>query len=250
MQGLQALSPRRWPPLGAFITLPALRVVHDWAERKHLRLKGTNPAQGIARNPERKRERYLSPDELQRLGAALAAAEAERTERREAVALIRLLLLTGTRLREILTLRWEWIDWTRHVVRLPESKSGAKNLYLCAPALEVLRGLGPQGAGLVLPGITPGQPMAHPFRVWRRLCRRARLVELLSRNRGGPSPGASRGVEDGAVCGGGCRAATDPCLPRGRIDHAPRERRRLAPVQRGQPRRDTAEVGARTGGVE
>jgi len=30
LQGLQALSPRRWPPLGAFIKLPALRVVHDW----------------------------------------------------------------------------------------------------------------------------------------------------------------------------------------------------------------------------
>src|SRR6516165_946638 len=30
-QGLQALSPRRWPPLGAFIKLPALRVVHDWS---------------------------------------------------------------------------------------------------------------------------------------------------------------------------------------------------------------------------
>src|SRR5215471_331868 len=30
LQGLQALSPRHWPPLGAFIKLPALRVVHDW----------------------------------------------------------------------------------------------------------------------------------------------------------------------------------------------------------------------------
>src|SRR5215510_747775 len=29
LQGLQALSPRHWPPLGAFIKLPALRVVHD-----------------------------------------------------------------------------------------------------------------------------------------------------------------------------------------------------------------------------
>src|SRR5262244_1330751 len=28
-QGLQVLSPHRWPPLGAFIKLPALRVVHD-----------------------------------------------------------------------------------------------------------------------------------------------------------------------------------------------------------------------------
>ena len=36
VQGLQALSPRHWPPLGAFIKLPALRVVHDW-----LRVLGT-----------------------------------------------------------------------------------------------------------------------------------------------------------------------------------------------------------------
>jgi hypothetical protein len=87
-----------------------------------------------------------------------------------------LLLLTGARLGEIQTLRWEWIDWERQQARLPDSKTGVKTVYLAPPTLAVLQACGPQTQGLVLPGIKPGQPMAHPQKVWRRLCQRAQVT--------------------------------------------------------------------------
>ncbi len=55
------------------------------------------------------------------------------------IALIRLLLYTGARLGEIMTLRWEWIDSARGLARLSDSKTGEKWVYLPPPAMDVLR---------------------------------------------------------------------------------------------------------------
>ena len=113
------------------------------AEHWGLRTPGTNPVKGTQRYPEHQRERHLSPGELARLGEVLRQAEVERIERPSVIALIRLLLLTGARLGEVLGMRWADIDWTHGQLRLPDSKTGAKTLYLSPPALAVLRALEP-----------------------------------------------------------------------------------------------------------
>lgn len=113
-------------------------LAEDWKYRP----AGSNPCRGAKRFAEHKVERFLSAEELSRLGEALAAAEEgrlvldadappappekrkrggqKRTEPRSenphAIAAIRLLLLTGCRLGEILELRWPHIDFDR---RLP-----------------------------------------------------------------------------------------------------------------------------------
>jgi integrase len=166
---LAALHRRlRTTPYMANRVLSLCAVLLNWAEEWGMRPEGSNPARRVTPYKERPRERYLTPGELARLGTALA--EAGRTERREALALVRLLLFTGARLGELLTLRWEWGR-----LRLPESKTGAKTLYLGPPALAILEGLGPQRQGLVLPGVQREKPMAHPHKVWRRLCAAAHL---------------------------------------------------------------------------
>jgi integrase len=58
-----------------------------------------------------------------------------------AVAAIRLLLLTGARLREILTLRWDFIDSERGLIFLPTSKTGRKTIVLNTAALALIDGL-------------------------------------------------------------------------------------------------------------
>jgi integrase len=120
-----------------------------------------NPARNIVRNPERGRQRFLSMDELGRLGQALRLAEtigltwapdlakpgakhAPRPKNRVriidpfAVAAIRLLLLTGARLHEILDARWEWLDTDLGFLALPDSKTGRKTLFLNDAARGIL----------------------------------------------------------------------------------------------------------------
>jgi len=108
------------------------RMAEIWGERP----PGSNPCRYVEKFGERQRERFLSADELARLGEALKHAEGK--EPPSAIAAIRILILTGCRLSEILSLRWEWIDFERGCLLLPDSKTGAKNVPLGAPALRAL----------------------------------------------------------------------------------------------------------------
>ena len=69
--------------------------------------EGANPCRSVRKYKEGRRERFLTRDEYRRLGAALAEAEADGSAWPPAIAALRLLMLTGCRLNEILTLRWE-----------------------------------------------------------------------------------------------------------------------------------------------
>jgi integrase len=97
-----------------------------------------NPARAVEKFPERSRERYLSGDEVARLGQALAEAEKSASEPWQAIAAIRLLLFTGCRRGEVLGLRWDYIDNDNGVILLPASKTGQKTIYLTAPVLSIL----------------------------------------------------------------------------------------------------------------
>lgn len=149
------------------------------AEQWGLRPQNSNPVTGLPRYPERPRERYLTPAELSRLWAVLD--EARRTHAANAVGLaaLRLLLLTGARVGEILTLQWGMIDWEQGRARLPESKTGAKTLYLAPEALDVLRTL-PRGVHQTwcLPGRKDGHHFVALPRLWYRLREEAGLPDV------------------------------------------------------------------------
>jgi integrase len=128
---------RRATPTEANRMLALLSVLFHFAERIGERPDSSNPCRHVERFPQRRRERFLSADELARLGDALAAYAGSPNH----VATIKLLIFTGARLGEVLGLRWEWIDFERGEARLPDSKTGAKTIHLPPPALEVLAGL-------------------------------------------------------------------------------------------------------------
>jgi integrase len=80
------------------------------AEQWGMRSDGSNPVRHVKKYKEAKRERYLSEPELRRLGKALSDVQADQTETPFTLTAIGLLILTGARLTEILTLKWENVD--------------------------------------------------------------------------------------------------------------------------------------------
>jgi integrase len=110
-----------------------------WCEVKRYRPTGSNPCRGLEKYSEDPRRRYLTPNELKRVGAALRIGARYRRLSPAAIASIRLLVLTGARVSEILSLKWSHVDLAAGVLRLPDSKTGAKEILLNAAALDVLK---------------------------------------------------------------------------------------------------------------
>jgi integrase len=143
------------------------------------RLRADNPAIGVKKYPGKKLERFLSPAELHRLGGVLAAAASLGVESKFAIAAIRMLILTGCRKNEVLTLRWAWIDRFHRCLRLPDSKTGAKVVHLGAPALRVLSSLTPRaGNPYVFAGRTAGTHVTDLQSVWSRIRKSAELEDV------------------------------------------------------------------------
>jgi integrase len=113
---------------------------------------------------------------LARLGEVLTTAERNRSVSPFAVAAIRLLVFTGARRNEILTLKWEHVDLERACLRLPDSKTGQKTVYLNAPALQLLAEV-PRLADCpyVIVSALSGAHLVSLEKPWRRVRTRAGL---------------------------------------------------------------------------
>lgn len=145
-----------------------------WGERKD----ATNPVADVEKFAEVKRERFLSPEELGSLGKALGEA-GERGDSPYVIGAIRLLILTGARLSEILTLKWEHVDFDARLLRLPDSKTGKKTVALAAPALDVLAKLPRQeGNPHVICGAVAGSHLVNLQKPWRRIRAAAALDDV------------------------------------------------------------------------
>lgn len=183
--------------------------MYTFAARRKIVAEGFNPARGIEKYREQGRERYLTGEELQRLGATLIEAEtvgvpwvideanpkAKHTPKHfrgqrqvadpYAVAAIRLLLFTGARLREILHLEWTHVDIERGLLFLPDSKTGKKTIVLNGAALDLLDSLKARAVlefgrarGCVIKGLNEELPRADLKRPWEAIRRRAELDDV------------------------------------------------------------------------
>jgi integrase len=145
------------------------------AERWKLRPAGSNPCRGLEKFKEHRVERWLTGEELAKLGDALAAYDGSPY----AVAAIKLLAFTGARLGEVLGLRWEWIDFERGEARLPDSKTGAKTLHLPPPALSVLAELPRIDSNpYVICGSRDGAALVNLEKPWRVIRKAAGLGDV------------------------------------------------------------------------
>ena len=181
-------SELRDKPYQANRLLAVIASLYAFAERRGFVEEGFNPARKIERYREDRRERFLSTAELERFGTMLRLAETEGVQidgaPREgisphAAAALRLLLTTGCRVGEVLSLKWEYVDFERGLLLLPDSKTGRKSITLNAPALAVLESV-PKVAGnpFVFVGRVPGEPLTEIKRPWRLVRTAAGLADV------------------------------------------------------------------------
>ena len=160
-------------PYNANRVLGLLRAMLNCAERWEMIPRGANPAAHIKPFPEKKRERYLTQDELEGLMAVLADGEADGSIDPYIAAAIRLLIFTGCRLGEILTLEWTSVDLAKGRLVFEKHKTdqhGAKIIPLNAPAQELLANLPRQeGNPYVIVGEVPGNHLINLQKPWRRI---------------------------------------------------------------------------------
>jgi integrase len=133
-----------------------------------------NPCRGLKKYPEVHRERFLSGEELKRLGSALLKHEEESTLYLPALKAVRFLVLTGLRLSEATGLRWQDVDFQRGAVFLPRPKGrkGPEWRAIGSDALAMLTEI-PRAAKV--PWVFPNRAASGPLqkeameKTWQRL---------------------------------------------------------------------------------
>lgn len=155
-------------------TLRTLSTVFSYAvQRGYIT---TNPVAGVRKAPDRHSERFLSEVELKALGKVLDAADASVPK---ATAIIRLLAMTGCRRREIEALTWAEVDLLNGFLRLKESKSGSKNVFLSHDAATILSKIvRVDGKPWVFPGTTGKGHYQHTAKVWAAVRKEAGLADV------------------------------------------------------------------------
>ena len=140
------------------------------AETWELVPRGRNPCKRVRHYREQPRERFLTPEEYRRVGAALREAEAGGWMWPPAIAAMRLLMLTGCRKSEILTLRWDDVDRTAGGGGRPGRARGPRMVPLTTPALKVLDGIERvEGNPWVIPSQKPGICLPDLTYYWNRI---------------------------------------------------------------------------------
>lgn len=157
-------------PSGANFALAVLSKLMRWSEDMGYRPEHSNPCRGITKFRAAKRERFLNREEFGRLGLVLQHAEQSQSISLFAIAAIRLLILTGARLNEILTLQCRHVDVERRLLLLPDSKTGQKAIRLGDQATQVLAGLPRiKGNPFVIVGSREGGHLVNLQKPWRHI---------------------------------------------------------------------------------
>jgi len=134
-----------------------------------------NPARGIEKYNEQKRDRWVTQDELPRLAQAINAEPNVYTR-----SALWLYLLTGARKSELLRAEWAHVDGQRAELRLPETKAGrVHHVPLSAPALAVLEQIPRmEGNPHVFPGRRRGRCLVNIEKPWRRVRSAAGVADV------------------------------------------------------------------------
>ncbi|WP_434053121.1 MAG: integrase arm-type DNA-binding domain-containing protein [Roseibium sp.] len=163
--------------------LTVLSSVFAKAEEWGARPEGKSPVAGVQRHKEKVRERFLSDQDITHLGKALRSAEEGDSEHPIHLAAVRLLLFSGARTSEVLSLEWRHVDFNNGLVAFPGVKGGERLSHpVSGHVIDILQGLPRvKGSPWILP--MPTNPAEHvPYhqirRCWDRLRTKAKLHDV------------------------------------------------------------------------
>ena len=166
-------------PIRANRVLSLLSKAFNLAELWGYRADASNPCRHVQKYAETKRERFLSQEEITRLMAILDAEEKEGKELPPVLCAIRLLLLTGCRLNEILRLSWQEVDFDKSCLFLLDSKRGKRTVYLSPPAVELLQNIPREkDHPYVIAGKNKHSHLINLQKPWRRIRKKAGLEDV------------------------------------------------------------------------
>ena len=177
---LAALHHRlRDTPPTANATVRTASTMFNLAEAWEFIPPGRNPCRSVRLYKQKSRERFLTPDEYRRLGRILKDAEVDDSMWPPAIAAIRLLVLTGCRHSEIVSLRWDDVVRTVGELRLRDAKTRPRMVPLTAPASAVLDGINRVlGNPRVIVGQKPGTRLSNLRHYWHSIRAKAALDDV------------------------------------------------------------------------
>ena len=149
-----------------------LNLAEEWEWRD-----GANPCRHISKFKEHARQRFLTGDEIAEVRAASAKLVNDGEITASAANILELLLLTGARSGELASAQWQWVNWDMQMIELPDSKTGAKPIYLSNAAISVLRKqhARSQGQLFIYPGRSKGKHIHNLRKPWSRICKEVGL---------------------------------------------------------------------------
>lgn len=167
----------RATPFAANRVVALLSKIFNCAEKWSLIPDGSNPCKHVERFPERPRNRYLSRQEVRALGEATRRLEG--VEDPQVILAISLLLFTGCRLGEVLCLRWSEVHLELGQLRLADSKTGSRTVWLASGAIELLQSHPRLDDNpFVIRGQRPGSHIVNLQKPWRRIRKAAGLDDV------------------------------------------------------------------------
>ena len=169
---------RDTPPTANAVVRTVSTMFH-LAEEWELVPPGRNPCRSVRHYKEHARERFLTPEEYRRLGRVLKEVERDGSVWPPAIAAIRLLVLTGCRHSEIVSLRWDDVDRTAGEFRLRDAKTGPRMVPLTGPVSAVLAGVRREpGNPWVIVGQKPGTRLSSLRNYWSSIREKAGLDDV------------------------------------------------------------------------
>ena len=162
-------------PHGANRFLSLMSKMMNLAERWEYRTLNSNPCRHIERYKEEGRQIYLSMEQIEKIGHVIK--KMEQTESIFVLSAIKLLLFTGRRTGEILTLKWDYIDFENSKMNLPDTKTGAKSFFFSPTVKQILLNL-PNKEGFVFKSVLKDKRVTTVRHIWKKICKLAKIENV------------------------------------------------------------------------